>query len=264
MRVLLSLIKHMRTWDTPSKIALAIAVSLLVISLIVVYTVPELRRAATIGAVGLFIAVQMIILWGNRNLVTPHTEAQRHFIAGDFIAARDTLLAWRDERANEKKALPIDSLVLLGNAYRNLGDLDHSRRVLQQARERDPDYHFALYGLGRTYLAMGEYNSAVDLIEQAIDKGAPDVTRFDLAHAEYRRENWETVERLLPTIPQSDDHHRRLFVDYFYHRIMNHTAPDKTLIEAGLVFWQAEVERFSHTRYGQDVQADIQALRALL
>ncbi|MEL7433428.1 MAG: tetratricopeptide repeat protein, partial [Chloroflexota bacterium] len=179
LRILYNLGREIKNWDKASQIALAIALILFVLDIIVLATVPELQTQAAIGGVGLMLAIQAIVMWGNRNLVTAFTQAQRLFIVGEFAQAATVL---EDHIAEEEHPV-IDTLVLLGNIYRNLGKLDASRNILEQALERRADYHFALYAYGKTALAQGEYDTAIMYFQQAIDNDAPDVIAFDLVLA---------------------------------------------------------------------------------
>ena len=65
-------------------------------------------------------------------------------------------------------------------------------------------------------------------------------------------------------MPETDEIYRQLFTAYLLYRLDNHPQPDSALIEAALPFWEAEVERFGNTPYGQAVQQDVIALHELL
>src|SRR5688572_29188624 len=93
MGILIGLLGEIRRWDIASKIALAIAIILLVLDAFVLFTQPDLQTFALIGGVGLVIALQAIFLWGNRSLVTPYSRAQQHFLRGEFEDVRDILKA---------------------------------------------------------------------------------------------------------------------------------------------------------------------------
>lgn len=263
MRLLWSLVRQIRTWDRVSQSALAFALVLLAIALVILTTRPDLRTPASIGAVGLMLAVQGIILWGNRNLVMPYTQAQRHFMRGDFAAARDVLLGEIDEEAAKDSRPGVDSYVLLGNAYRNLGQLSESETTLREALEIREDYHFALYGLGKTQLAQGEYDEAFQTLQRAGWAGAPDVVQFDLAHVQMRRGLFEQARQLLDTLPPQEEPYRQLMIAHWQHTLNNAPAPDDALIQNGLPFWQAESERFAHTLYGRDVLNDVNSIAEL-
>ncbi|MEO1162200.1 MAG: tetratricopeptide repeat protein, partial [Chloroflexota bacterium] len=157
----------------------------------------------------------------------------------------------------------IDTLVLLGNTYRNLGKLDASRDILGQALERRDDYHFALYAYGKTALAQGEYDTAITYFQQAIENGAPNVIAFDLVLATYLLGDTAKTQQLINELPELDEPHRQLFLAH----INPHDSVgslDTTIHEAGLAFWEAEVERFAHTPYGQAIAQETEQMKKLL
>jgi tetratricopeptide (TPR) repeat protein len=240
--------------------ALSLALLLLIPVGGVLVMQPDLRVPASIGLVGLVIALQLIVLWGNRGMVTPYTQAQRAFMAGDFAEARDILL----ELTQQKKRPGVDTYVLLGNTYRHLSDLGKSEDVLSQAVEIRPNYHFALYGLGRTLFAQGDYKEAAVTIAQALEAGSPEIIMFDLAHVYYRLGNPDTALDWLRRMPPPGEPYRDLMTAYLLHKLGSADAPNTRLIEAGLPFWEAEADRFQETRYGQDIAADVQQIRNLL
>ncbi len=260
MGILIGLWQEIQKWDRASQIALSLALLLLIPVGVVLVTQPQLRVSASIGLVGLVIALQLIVLWGNRGMVTPYTQAQRAFMAGEFAEARDSLL----ELIQQKKRPGVDTYVLLGNTYRHLSDLEKSAEVLRRAVEIRPDYHFALYGLGRTLFAQGDYDEAAVTIAQALEAGSPAIIMFDLAHVYYRLGNPETALDWLRRMPSPGEPYRDLMTAFLLHKLGSADAPSVHLIETGLPFWEAEAERFQETRYGQDIAADVQQMRQLL
>lgn len=257
--ILFDLWQQIQQWDRASQLALLLAAILWLLVGIVFVTQPELRTPATIGLVGLTIAMQAVVLWGNRGMVTPYTQAQREFMAGDFVAARETLLSLL--RSDDTP--DVDAYVLLGNTYRHLSQLDESEDALRQALQRRPDYHFPLYGLGRTLLAQGHYAAAADAIQQALEAGAPSIVAFDLAHIEYRRGNAAASLDWLRRMPTPDEPYRNLMTAYLLHKLGSADAPSAYVIDEGLPFWEAEAARFSHTPYGADIAQDVAAMRHL-
>src|SRR5262245_39829111 len=119
------LIHIFRGWDKPSQIGLITALVLLLITLFIGTFGPlDLKQPARIGAVGLIIVIQVIIMWTNRGMVTPYTQAQRAYLAENFEAARDVLEAVRLAGKADAR-----DLTLLGNTYRQLGQLEASEAV---------------------------------------------------------------------------------------------------------------------------------------
>ena len=263
MRTLIGLLKQIRTWDRTTKTALAIDLVLLILALIFVRTNPDLRTPALIGSAGLFIVLQIIVLWGNRNMVSIFTQAQRHYMAGEFEIVTALLRAEFDTLQSEGKTPSIDALVLLGNAYRNNGQLRESESILRIAVARRPDYHFAQYGLAKTRQAVGDYNQVIQYLAEAIKRGAPEIVRFDLAFTQYLRGDDESAQSALNSIPETDEVHRILMTTYLNHELNNGQPPKRDLIDAGLPFWMAEVERFGHMPYGRDVQVIVDRLQKL-
>ncbi len=285
MGILFGLIRQIRYWDAASKWALGIALALLVLALVLLTSAPaDVRDAALIGVVGLLVVVQLIVLWGNRGMVTPYTQAQRQFIAGDFTGARDTLEAHIAALASEGKPADADTLVLLGNTYRNLSGtepdpltyldaLTYSEHLLTKAVQLQPSYHFPLYGLGRTLLAKGDYANAAHYLQQALAHGAPTIAHFDLGHAYYRLGKLAEARAALLAgyAAAQQEPHRALMTRYLLLQIarvqpdqaandLGEISIDETLLAAGLPFWVAEAARYAHTPYGQAIQADVQAL----
>lgn len=257
--ILFDLWQQIQQWDRASQVALALAAGLWLVVGAVFVAQSDLRTSATIGLVGLTIAMQMIVLWGNRGMVTPYTQAQREFMAGDFIAARETLLSL----VNSDDKPDVNAYVLLGNTYRHLSQLAESENALRQALQRRPDYHFPLYGLGRTLLAQGRYAEAEDAIQQALDAGAPTIVAFDLAHVAYRQGDDTAALDWLRRMPAPDEPYRNLMSAYLLHKLGSADAPSARVIDEGLPFWEAEAERFSHTPYGADISQDVAAMRRL-
>jgi len=264
MGILVGLLKQIRHWDIASKVALIITLILLLLVLIVLISAPALRTPALIGGAGLLIALQLLVLWGNRNLVVPYTQAQRHFLDGDFEGARNVLKAYVDEQQTRGKTPTADSLVLLGNAYRNLGQLRESESVLRIAIAQYPHYHFALYGLGKVRLAFGDYEEAIKRFRQALQTGAPQSIRFDLAHALMRSGHVDDSMQIWSEFEKSDEVYRRLLAQYVLYKAGKRAAVTSELVAAGLPFWEAEIERFKKTPYAQAVERDVHEMRTLL
>ncbi len=257
----LSFVSQIRNWDKSSQVAFALALVLLLAMIGVAAFGPiGLRQPAVIGIAGLFITAQIIIMWGNRGMVTPYTTAQRHFMAGDFEASRGIL---EELRATGKA--DANALTLLGNVYRQLGMLDQSEAVLREALDIRPKHHFPLYGFGRTLLAKADYSEAANIIRQAIEAGAPPIVQFDLGHALYRQGQEDEVRALLETVsPLAEEPFRVLMIRYLLYRLDAGELPVVEQIEAGLPYWRASAERFRHTPYGETLAKDVDYMLALI
>lgn len=259
MRVLSGLLREIPKWDKSAQFSLGIAVIILIIDLIILATVPDLLIQAMIGAAGLLLTIQVIFMWGNRNLVTPYTQAQRYFIDGEFELVVSVL---KQHIADEEKP-EVDALVLLGNAHRNLGQLHESESVLRIALARRKNYHFALYGVAKIRLAKADYGESIKHLEIAIDNGAPNVIRFDLAHAMLRCGREDEAISIFREFVASAEDFRALFAQYVIY-VAGGKKPSEELIRAGLPFWEAEIQRFTDTLYGETIAEDVERIRQLL
>lgn len=249
-----------RAWDRPAQFGLIIALLLIVTVLVLGRLGPDsVREPALIGLFGLLIAVQLIVLWAKRGMVTPYTAAQRHYLAGDFEAASAVLEPLRQAGKADFRAL-----TLLGNTYRQQGALSNSAAVLREALAMRPNHHFPLYGFGRTLLVMGCFAEAARAFEAALEAGGAPIGRLDAAEA-YFRMGAETEARAhLTAMVLLDEPHRRLMQVYLLHRLGAGEPPTATLIQAGISYWEASVARFADTPYGHMLAADVRWLQARL
>jgi tetratricopeptide (TPR) repeat protein len=255
------LLRVIRPWDRPSQIALASALALLVVTgLVAAFGPADWRHPALIGAGGLFIITQITIMWGNRGMTMPYTRAQQAYLAEDFQTAVEIL-----EMRNAAGKADFRELTLLGNTYRQLGQLDKSEEVLTQALVLRPNHHFPLYGFGRTLLVEGRYAAAIVAFERALAAGAPLVVQFDLGDACFRLEAWEDARRVLEGVSSlvEAEPHRALMTGYLLYRLDRGEPPSVALVEAGLPYWRAQAERFRHTSYGQALANDVRHMQTL-
>jgi tetratricopeptide (TPR) repeat protein len=258
-----------RVWDTSVKSGLVLALVLLVGIFAVAGSAPEsIRFVLLFSAALVFIVAQGIIMWGNRTMLAPYTQAQHQYLAGDFAAARDTLRAYLDERAQQGKKPDANTLTLLGNTYRQMGQLDESLQTLTLALQIAPTYHFSLYGLGRTLLTRGEYAQASQVFHQALTNYAPDVVWLDAALTHYlldeRQQAYEALALARQKQPQLAEPHRQLMM-LFLLKTLSDEQPDvptmRDWVTTGLPFWEAEAERYTHTPYGQALHRIVNAIR---
>lgn len=261
IRLFMQLLRQIRQWDRPSQIALILSAALLlIVGGLALFGPQEVRQAAAFGAVGLAIVSQLIVMWGNRGMVTPYTRAQRHFVAGEFDQARDLL-----EQERRSASPNADVLTLLGNTYRQLGDLQISETTLCEALILKPDYHFPLYGLGRTLMEAGRYDEASQMIEQALRAGAPPVIRFDLGHVYYRQGKFAEARRSFEEAKDfAKEPYRELMIAYLLYKMDSGEFPSANLIESGLPVWLASARRVQHTPFGQALLQDVGALQSFV
>jgi tetratricopeptide (TPR) repeat protein len=246
-----------RTWDRLSQIAFLIALILLLAAFGVLVFGPEItRQPAIIGTAGLLLAMQAIVLWGNRSMVTPFTQAQRQYLSGDLESARQIL-----EKATAEGKPNVKALTLLGNTYRQLGRLDESEARLRQALEQSHDETFPLIGLGRTLLAQGRYSEAAKTFRAALTNGAPPLIQLDLGEALYHQgAHDEAKTALLAAKPTLTEPYQILMADYLLHTLQAGPPPSPETLETGLLYWQASAERFAQTDYGQKIGAMVETL----
>lgn len=254
------------TYDPAARYALVVGFGLLIILLLALFFgVPEFRVYAAIGAGLTVIVMEIAVLWANRRMVTPYTQAQRAYLRGDFDETRRILEAERETgRANMR------SLTLLGNTYRQLGLLSKSRAVLSEAVEKGQNHHFPLYGLGRTLLSQGDYAEAFDVLARAVQAGAPPVVQLDVVEALYRAGRFDEGAHLLRTLDQDRtlsegaEPHRLLMAALLRHRLLGAPVPSPELVAAGLPFWEAARDRFAGSPYSQALMQDIAFFSAIM
>lgn len=251
------------TWERSAQIAFVLALGLFVVAVLLVFFGPEeARLGALIGGIGLLITLQVTVLWANRGMVSPFTQAQRAYLDEDFEQAK---LLLEQERAAGRADMR--ALTLLGNTYRQLGQLNESRTVLYEALDKAPNHHYPLYGIGRTLLSEGNYGEAAQALERALAAGAPAAVRVDYAEALYRAnlpsEAVAQLERVEPHILE-EEAFRQLMTQYLLYRLHAGTPPEADVIRLGLPYWEATATRFRQTRYGDDLAQDIQHMRGRL
>jgi tetratricopeptide (TPR) repeat protein len=252
------LVQDFNTWERWTRIAFGIALTLLIVGLIAVLASPqEIRGRLVIGFGALILVTQLIVLWGNRGMVSSYTQAQQHYLAGDLEAARHIL-----ERARTTGKANMRALTLLGNTYRQLGMLAESEAVLYEALDKVPDHYFPLYNFGRTLLSGGRFAEASDAIQRALDLGAPRVTQFDLAEALYLNGMQEQATQLLiEVMPILNEPYRALMTAWWLHELGVGEPPNRELIAQGLPYWEAAAQRFNDTIYGQRIAQTVRALQ---
>lgn len=242
------LTRRLPEWDAPAKLSLAIALLLLLLLLGIGFLGPDaIRFPARIGAFGLLLTIQLLFLWGNRRDASPYHQAQQHFIARDYQAARELL-----EPLPDAGRASVDALVLLGNTYRHLGQLDRAHSALARALELKPRHDLALYSAGKLNLVRGEYSAASEYFERAIKAGAPEIVRFDLGQARYLLgQDAEATQQL--TAAQSalaDDPAQLLLLQYYLCALGAGDMPAENLMRENIAHWRQEARKYSDTPYG--------------
>ncbi len=250
------------SWERPLRLTITLSLVLLVIlTLAILFGPYELRLPACIGAFGLIALSQIAVMLAYRDMVSPLVKAQRYYLANDFESAQSVL----EELRSQGKA-DVRALTVLGNTYRQLGNLEASKGVLYEALDKNPEHQFPLYGIGRTLLSEGDYVGALDALQRALAAGAPDVIRLDLAEAFYRREQYDEAGAMLDVIDiraLDGDPARVLMFEYLKQQVLK-SAPIQTLPQDGLPFWEAMAARFSETDYGRDLAVDVARIRGVI
>ena len=253
------LLRRLPAWDAPVRLSFAIAVFMLLLLLLLGFGGPrDIQLPARVGAFGLLVTTQLIFLWGNRRDASPYHEAQKHFIAQDYQAARDVL-----EGMPQAGRASVDALVLLGNTYRNLGQFDKSRLALDRALALNPIHHLALFSAGKLRLVIGEYATAVDFIFRALEAGAPEIVKFELGQACYllgdsgrAKQHFADARAVL-----ADDPAQTLLLQYYLHVMLAGEMPSNGLIRYNIEVWQQEILRYHGTPYGLHLLEVVDKLR---
>jgi tetratricopeptide (TPR) repeat protein len=253
--------QRIRHWERPAQYGFLLAVGFMVVLLVALAFGPDSwRQPALIGLFGLVITAQLIFMWANRTMVTPFTQAQRLYLAEDFEGACSIL---EDLRASGRAT--VQALTLLGNTYRQRNMLAESAAALREALALAPNHQFPLYGFGRTLLIQGQYSEAAEAIEQALAAGAPPLVHFDAGEAYFRGGRYDRATVCLQTaVNHSLETPRALLAAYMLYQMNAGAVPAADLIEAGLIYWQAQADRYHNTPYGQSLAQDVAALHRLL
>ncbi len=245
-------------WDKQTRLAVMMALALLVILLAAgLAGPPQLQLPARIGAFGLLVTLQLLFLWGNRRDVSPYHQAQQHFIAGDYAAAR-SLLESLPEHGRES----VDALVLLGNSYRNLGQFEQAARALQRALDNKPRHHLALFSMGKLLMMQGKYPAARDFIESALAAGSPDIVRLELGQCHFlggdepaARQQFIAVRPHLQGSPE-----QVALLESYLHQLGVAQAPD---VESETIqYWRHEAQKAANTEYGEHLRQLVRAWAA--
>ena len=258
MIMMRTLARRLPKWDASVKLAIALAITLLIMLVALGFGGPQpVQFPARIGAFGLLVTLQILFLWANRREISPYHQAQKHFIAGDYQAARSIL-----EAIPESSRVSVDALVLLGNCYRHLGNYENSRRALEQALRAKPEHHLALFSRGKLSLVQGEYAHASELLAKALAAGSPEIVRFELGQAYYLLGDYE---RALPQFHfvaayVEDDSQLMLMLTHYLHVLGGSEPPSEKLTLAGIDHWCQEALRHATTPYGEAIRRAVKNL----
>lgn len=261
-RLTASLVERFLKWEPVAQrsFIFALVLALVMFGMATLAPSSEVRFPAAVSFIALLIVMQAIFLWANRHMVMPYTEAQRAYREGRFTLARQIL-----HEVHVAGTKDVNVLTLLGNTHRQLGELDLSESVLSECLNIHPKHYFPLYGFGRTLLAQGRYAEATEYFIEALQQGAPIITRFDLGEAHYRQGQAETAKKIFLDVREelSIEAHRAMMADYFLYRLDGGNVPDHHHIQDGILFWRTQADLFQDTPYGKAVALDVQFLENL-
>lgn len=262
MILLRDLARRLPEWEASVKLSLALAVILLVLLIALGFGGPEETQfPARIGAFGLLVILQLLFLWANRRDISPYHQAQTHFVAGDYRAARSLL-----EGTPESSRVSVDALVLLGNCYRHLGLYDESAAALERALQIKPTHHLALFSRGKLSLVLGEYLSAADMIQKALVAGAPEIVRFELGQAYFNRGEYKEAAKQLKLFISAnpDDLPLVLLSHYCLYKMTESEIPGKELTRAAIDHWRDEAIKYESTPYAGSLRQIVAEMENLL
>ncbi len=226
---------------------------------------PEEMLPIVIGLGVLMAALQLWILFGWGQHSSTITTARRYYLQGDFEAAANLLSTIPEEN------ISADALALLGNTYRQMGELEKSAAYLEKALSYDPKHVQALFGLGRTRMVQGQYDKAIELLQQALENGGRKAIRADIALALHLQEAPE--EDVIRTAQSAArvlnlEQYRTLFINYLLYNLVEEEQLGAYNImqknAAGLAYWQTEARRHANSDYGRRIASDVVKMREIL
>lgn len=245
--VIAHIFKNFRLWERPSQIAFLMALILAAPALALSVAGDDSLRGYAVASLmaSLFVA-QLIFLWASRGMVSDYTRAQRHFLRGEFNHAQHILT---DHLIKHPK--DVQAMTLLGNTYRQLGDLDHSHAILLEAINIQPTNHFPLYGFGRTLLVAGQYEQALRIFQKSLKAGGHDITYLDMGECAYHLGDTTTARETLKIglDRASADENRAWMAQALLNKMDNIPLP--SLSDTSQAYWTAQAHLFSHTPYGE-------------
>ena len=141
--------------------------------------------------------------------------------------------------------------LLLGNLYRQVGDVESSIDALQQSRSLEPSNASILFALGSSYLLQDQYSEAIEYLQAGL-RIEPDVpgALFDLGNAYYMAGQYEAAiveyeEAIIGIYFNSQRYEEAIALDAEFWPAVNNIG--LVLYEQGddagaLDYWQAAVD----------------------
>lgn len=242
--------KQFRSWERPAQISFVMALLLAIPAVILSLTGDEtIRGYAVISLMASLFVAQLIFLWANRGMVNDYTRAQRHFLRGEFGQAVTIL---NNHIQNHPK--DVQAMTLLGNTYRQLGDLEASHAILLEAVNIQPMNYFPLYGFGRTLLVAGQFSQAITTFQKTLKAGGHPITYFDIGEAAYFDGDVQIArEALQRALAEGDGDENRVWMANALLAQLDKThIPPAT--DDSRVYWLAQADLFKNTPYGKAIQ----------
>jgi tetratricopeptide (TPR) repeat protein len=267
----------MTIWRDP-RLRLTFGLSLVMALMLLVAlnrTEKDDRIPLVVFFVGVMALIQTAILLRGSRQRGVLAKAQQAFVNGNYEEAASLLEDTLVQTRQNGRVPDVKMLTVLGNTYRQLGQLAKSEALLREAVEKFQGQDFPIYGLGRTRLAQGDYAEAALLIEQALAQGSRKVIRADLALALFY--GGADSAKVIETARQATrvlnlENYRALMVNYILYKNYNEGSQQeielaKRVIRnmvAGLIYWQGEAKRHATTPYGQRLAADLAEMETIL
>lgn len=117
----------------------------------------------------------------------PSYTPARNNLGTAYLAAQEwdaAIAVFKEITKDALYATPHFPLANLGLAYFRKGDYRNALNYYKEALKLDPDFVHALWGMGRTYLAMNQGGLALRYLEEAVRKSPKNAEiHFDLAEA---------------------------------------------------------------------------------
>ncbi|NDJ86424.1 MAG: tetratricopeptide repeat protein [Chloroflexi bacterium] len=261
-------------WRDP-RLRRALLVSLGMTVLIVVVVGlrgPEDSFPLVVGLVGVMAVLQALMLFGPANGSPALQQARSLYRRGRFVDVIDVLEQYLATEESEDAAVKVQTLTLLGNTYRQVGSLAESEARLRSAVELAPEDKQALYGLGRTMLARGEYQRAVRHIEASLENGQRPAVRAELALAMYYAEG--QFDSLVKFTRKAShlwnlEDYRTLILNYLLYNLVDDDHEREIAQRVcqntvrGVAYWESQARRYADTDYGRRLAADVVAIKTL-
>ncbi len=245
--IIIAIVKRFRSWERTTQIGFVMALLLAIPTLFFAITGDDdIRGYAVISLMASLFVAQAIFLWANRGMVSDYTRAQRHFLRGEFSYAVTILQSHLAQHPKD-----VQAMTLLGNTYRQMGNLDTSHTILLEAVNIQPMNYFPLYGFGRTLLVQGKFDKALGIFHKTLKAGGHAITYFDIGESAYYVGDLTASRDALQQglAEGAGDDNRVWMAQAILNQIDNLPLPP--LSNASRAYWMIQQQLFEHTPYGK-------------